>query len=141
VQHHLGPDEPDQTEWVYSQRSMRYFHYWRDDLGVWNRIAVPFAAGSRPKLLMDRNDNAWLVFSGRHWLKNKSLRIAAATAAGRWTDWEVIYHDERQFTGEALVDPYRWLQEGVISVYIQQQPKQKGEPSALRIIDFRPALK
>ena len=108
-----------------------------------------FGNGKRPVLLVDRDDNVYLICN-RNNMKSRSLKgaasfgawgdlqIAAATAANKWSDWTVIFTPKGPFTGEPLLDRYRWRDEGILSVYIQQEPEQLGAASPLRVIDFNP---
>ena len=50
-QHRWGPPE-----------ARRYHHYWRHGDAVWQHGDLPMVAGNRPKLFMDEEDNAYLVY-------------------------------------------------------------------------------
>jgi hypothetical protein len=128
-QHRWGPPE-----------ARRYHHYWRDDDAVWHHVELPQAAGNRPKLFMDQEDNAYLVYCdawsrGIFSLECK-LIIAAATADSGWKDWRIIHTENGPFFNEMLGDVYRWKRQGVLSVMVQESPEEVYEPTALRIIDF-----
>jgi hypothetical protein len=64
------------------------------------------------------------------------LVIAAATANSKWTDWRVIHVERGPFVNEMLGDPYRWKQEGILSVMVQESPKEVHQPTPLRLLDF-----
>lgn len=66
------------------------------------------------------------------------LHVAAATGASLWSDWTVVHTQKERFAGEPLVDFYRWRDEGVLSVYMQQHPEAAGRPSPLHVIDLKP---
>jgi len=51
-EHRWGPPE-----------ARRYHHYWRDASGAWHHVELPGRSGSRPKLFMDRDDNAYLIYA------------------------------------------------------------------------------
>ncbi|OGG03697.1 MAG: hypothetical protein A3F83_05945 [Candidatus Glassbacteria bacterium RIFCSPLOWO2_12_FULL_58_11] len=138
VMHHYRDSAPDMAVWSLADPQMRYFHYWRDTSGRWHYYELPFDPGSRPRLLLDSLDNAWLVFSGNWDSGSRHLRVAAATSDKLWRDWTVVYESDKDYTGEALVDPYRWRDEGVISVYIQELEEAGKLFSALKVIDFKP---
>jgi hypothetical protein len=89
---------------------------------------------------MDPADNAYLVYcdawSREIFSLDGKLIIAAATADSRWTDWKIIHTEKGPFFNEMLGDVYRWKSQGVLSIMVQQSPKQAHEPTPLRIIDF-----
>jgi hypothetical protein len=130
----------------------RYFHYWRDDKGVWTRNELPFVSGnvntyvgSRPKLFIRDNGDAYVIYqswqtvnpgSAGIYITSGNLVIQAATAASQWTDWQIIHTETGPFLGEALADPYRFL-EGVLSVMMQETPSTIGGSSPLRVLDFQ----
>jgi len=124
----------------------RYQHYWRDDDGTWQHTELPGMAGNRPKLFFDQQDNALMIFNGRQpagkldsrsvYFDQGVLVIMAATAASRWSDWRVIHTERGPFMNEMLGDPYRWREDGVLSVLVQDSPAKPREPTALRILDF-----
>jgi hypothetical protein len=101
---------------------------------------------NRQKLFFDKQDNALMIFNGRRpegkldsrsvYFDQGGLVIMAATAASRWTDWQVIHAELGPFMNEMLGDPYRWQEEGVLSVLVQESPVQPRDPTALRILDF-----
>ncbi|UCD30091.1 MAG: BNR repeat-containing protein [Planctomycetota bacterium] len=122
----------------------RYHHYWRDKNGAWQHRELPWVAGNRPKLFMDKNDNAYLIYLakpesagmdyGRICAGN--LEIAAATADSRWMDWRVIHTEKDSFHNEMLGDRYRWKRDAILSIMVQETPKKSQEPTPLRILDF-----
>jgi len=118
----------------------RYHHYWRDADAVWHHRELPQVAGSRPKLFMDEQGNAYLVY-GDAWSRGiferrGNLTIAAATAKSKWSDWKIIHTEEGPFVNEMLGDVYRWKSQGVLSVMVQESPERPHAPSALRVFDF-----
>jgi hypothetical protein len=120
----------------------RYHHYWRDDDGTWRHTELPWQSGTVPKLFMDKDDNAYLVYgaTNRYMIKvhdeDHNCTIAAASAKSKWTDWKVIHVDKGNYISDVLGDLYRWKQEGVLSVMVQEIPKEDGAPAALKILDF-----
>ena len=62
--------------------------------------------------------------------------VAAATARSKWTDWRPIHVEKEPFLNEMLGDRYRWKQEGVHSVMVQESPKEVHETTPLRILGF-----
>ncbi len=141
--------------WLGPAEDRRYHHYWRTDTGRWQHTELPVAVGNRPKLFFDRHDNAILIANvnrpGATWpapikswgLPDASsffhgyLTIMLATAARKWEDWQVIHREAGPFVNEMLGDRYRWREEGVLSIMVQETPKKPREPTPLRILDFR----
>ncbi len=123
----------------------RYHHYWRSKNGVWQHRELPWVSGTIPKLFIDDKDNAFLIYGakespdipmGIHDIDH-NCTIAAASGGSKWTDWQVIHVEKGSFLSDALGDLYRWQQDGVLSIIVQETPKEPGEPTPLRILDFR----
>lgn len=124
----------------------RYFHYWRDSEGLWHRNELPGYVGSRPKLFIHSNGDAFLIYQSRRgtidpydtgiYFDEGDLTIQAATAAEQWDDWQVVHTEDGPFLNEMLGDHYRFEQEEVLSVMVQESPSYHGESTPLRIIDF-----
>jgi hypothetical protein len=118
----------------------RYHHYWRDDSGTWQHIELPGVSGSRPKLFMDRNDNALLIYSDTKnheiGVRGADLKVMAATAESSWEDWQVVHTLTGPFVNEMVGDFYRWRQEEVLSVLVQEMPASPHLSTPLRIIDL-----
>lgn len=123
----------------------RYHHYWRDLAGSWHHRELPWQAGNRPKVFVDPLDNAYMIFGTRrrdagladgHLHVEGDLVIAAATSASKWTDWRIVHRESGPFVNEMLGDLYRWKQDGVLSVMVQESPEKPHQPTALRILDF-----
>jgi len=136
--------KPGEQRWG-PPEARRYFHYWRDRRGLWHETEIPGVSGSRPKIFMDADDNAYMIYAelvgtsemaDGHLLRVGRLVIAAATAATKWTDWAKIYTEDGRFVNEMLGDPYRWKKDEILSVIVQESPTKAHEPTALRILDF-----
>jgi hypothetical protein len=115
----------------------RYHHYWRQKNGTWKHTELPGVAGNRPKLFIDKTDNAYLIFRNADlFVQSGDLVIAAATAASKWTDWKVIHTEKGPFVNEMLGDLYRWKRDGILSIMAQDAPARAHEKTPLRILDF-----
>jgi hypothetical protein len=121
----------------------RYHHYWRSKNGTWQHTELPWVSGTIPKLFMDEDDNAYLIYGGARQgtlMKihnvDHNCTIAAATANSNWTDWKIIHVEKGPFFSDMLGDLYRWKKEGVLSVIVQESPKANAAPAALRVLDF-----
>ena len=122
--------EPGEQRWG-PPAAQRYHHYWRDTEGTWHHTELPWVSGNRPKVFVDKHDNAVLIYA-----KDKNLEIASATAASQWTDWQVVHTEPGPFVNEMLGDLYRWRAEGVLSILAQGAPDKPHDPTPLRILDF-----
>ncbi|MBN1515126.1 BNR repeat-containing protein [Candidatus Sumerlaeota bacterium] len=126
-----------------------YHHYWRDDDGVWHHNELPGFAGSRPKLFIRDNGDAFLIYQSLAdeaavsaldnslYFRDGDLTIQAATEASGWSDWQVIHVESGPFLNEMLGDYYRFKNDGVLSVMVQNEPSYSGESTPLRILDFQ----
>lgn len=123
----------------------RYFHYWRDSQGNWYRSQMPGYVGSRPKLFIRSNGDAFAIYQSRQtvnltstgiYFADGDLTIQAATAATLWTDWQIIHTETGQFLNEMLGDPV-WFDQGVLSVMVQNSPSTVGASTTLRVVDFQ----
>lgn len=120
-QHGWGPPE-----------ARRYHHYWRDGEGVWQHRELPAEVGTRPKIFVDKKDNAYAIFS-----VGGDLIIASATAGSNWTDWKILHTEKGPFGKDMLGDLYRWKSEGILSIMVQGEPKESHLPTPLQVLDFK----
>jgi hypothetical protein len=125
---------PGRERWGPAE-ARRYHHYWRDLEGKWHHQELPGLAGSRPKLFIDARDNAVLIFGSQNGPAS-DLEIAVATAASGWTDWRIAHTERGPFVGEMLGDRTRWVEEGILSVMVQDTPSQPHDPTPLEVLDF-----
>lgn len=63
--------------------------------------------------------------------------MAAATDRSWYTDWKVVHIEQGPFVNEMLGDPYRWKQEGILSIMVQALPENPEEPTPLSVLDFQ----
>ncbi len=130
--------KPGESRWG-PEAARRYLHYWRDEQGRWHRNVLPGVAGTRPKLFIDPQDRAYLIFNGGDDLnpnRGENLKIATAGADALWSDWSIIHTEPGPFGNEMLGDPQRWAAEGILSVLVQGQPAEAHAPTPLRVLDF-----
>jgi hypothetical protein len=123
----------------------RYYHYWRDAQGIWHRNELPDYVGSRPKIFIRSNGDAFVIYQSRRtvnltdtgiYFMDGDLTIQAATAASQWTDWQIVHVEPGYFLSEALGDKTRFEQ-GVLSVMMQESPAAIGAATNLRVLDFQ----
>ncbi|MBA7695114.1 hypothetical protein ES703_103735 [subsurface metagenome] len=127
------------------QGARRYLHYFRDAQGYWHCNELPVYVGSRPKLFIRSNGDAFLIYQSRVtenptstgiYFIDGDLTICGATAESQWTDWEIIHTEPGFFLNEMLGDHYRFEQEEILSVMVQESPDWAGQSTPLRILDF-----
>lgn len=131
-----------ETRWGLAT-ARRYHHYWRDSNGKWQHQELPWVAGNRAKVFIDKRDNVYLIYGEQHEVSGSekyygplNLCIAAATKNAKYADWKVIYREKATFFNEMLIDPYRWKVDGILSVMVQEHPKDPRQSTQLRILDF-----
>ncbi|MET9630363.1 BNR repeat-containing protein [Lentzea sp. NPDC006480] len=118
----------------YAQQRAQYgrtFHVFRGADGKWTKMEVPVAPNhtQRTKIVLDRNDNAYLVMPRG--------KIVAASRASGWTDWTTVFdRPSLQAFGEVNVDTSRVASQGILSVQYQQTST-GSTPSPIRVADFR----
>ena len=101
--------------------------------------------GSRPRLLVDKDDNAIAVYtvrtgrdigSNKLYLKDGKLIVVAASKASGWADWKIVASEGGPFVNEPLVDYQRFAEDGVLSVMMQTSPTSSLEATPIRVFDF-----
>jgi hypothetical protein len=118
----------------------RYTHYWRDTNGAWHTNKLPFW-GRKPQIVVDARGRAYVLYGEsddrnyHHIDPGWRLVLVAASPESDWKDWRRLWTSSRTFVGEPLLDPVRWQQEGILSVYAQEQPESAGEASPLHVFD------
>lgn len=77
----------------------RYYHYFRKADGTWETRVLSGVGASRPKVFIDKADNAYLIFP-----KSGKLIIMGGQASASWKDWKVIHTEPSSFHSEMLGD-------------------------------------
>ena len=131
---------PGEERWG-PPEARRYHHYWRQTDGQWRHRELPGVAANRPKIVLDREDNAFVLFGGRRSGGSDlhdagALHILAATSAGEWSDWHAAHVEAGPFLNEMLADVPRWKREGILSIMVQEPPEKAHDPTPLRVLDF-----
>jgi uncharacterized repeat protein (TIGR01451 family) len=103
----------------YPERSLNAtpYHHWRGEDGTWHTLQLPFRSGSsgRTKIAFDGDDNAYVILP--------DARIVAASAAGGWTAWELVFAaDDVEAVSELVIDRKRLREDGVLTVAYQEPP-------------------
>jgi hypothetical protein len=62
--------------------------------------------------------------------------IMEATSKANWKDWKTRHVEKGPFVNEMLGDYYRWKRDKILSVMVQESPKEAHEATPLRILDF-----
>ncbi len=121
-----------------------------ETVGEWVRNELPTerAVGSRPDMGYDEAGNLYAVYLSpgegdgqgvtADYYTNGDLIIAAASKATRWQDWEIVYTDSADFVGEPRLDTTRLVQDGILSIFVQENGGNIGTPtgSALHVYEF-----
>ena len=106
-----------------------YFHYFRDpSTGNWTRTALPNdrEVGSRPDIAYDADGNVYVAYvtpgagDATGYYSDGDLVIATASRATGYSDWADVYTDTRDFIGEPNIDQARLLNDGVLSIFVQE---------------------
>ena len=106
---------------IYDTSDAAYHHYYRDpSTGGWdvNQLPVDVPATDRPKIGVDSNGHLFGIYT-----HSNDLIIAGAekTASG-YADWEILHREQtRDYSGTPLLDKKRLLDEGILSVLIQER--------------------
>lgn len=134
---------PGASRWGPNE-AKRYHHYWRDTKGDWHHFEMNLKVGNRPKIFADKYDNLIMIYAGEvkgeakyDYDENTSdLIIATATAKNKWKDWSITHVVKGPFINDMLGDFYRWKNEGVLSIMVQDVPEQKNIKSTLKVVDL-----
>ncbi|WP_321912894.1 BNR repeat-containing protein [Paraburkholderia sp. J11-2] len=133
------------------------YQYLRYDGNLWHhqiisKRARPFALTgsgtlqipiSRPEIVLDRNDNAYIITRGDH-SRGRMVATLLRSPAYVWApdDVQTVWDEDLGFS-EPIVDRVRWAQENVLSLLVQynEQPNHDlGHRSLFRpikLIDIR----
>ena len=141
---------------VWEPQESSYYDDWRDNLGNWHEARIPGDVGSRPKIVMDANDNAYAIYqvksdtpalvggsgtNGNLYFNNGDLVISAATKASNWTDWKVIKVESGPFVSEAQLDADLFASTGTLSIVMQKSPTLTGnQGTTMRSLDYSVGL-
>lgn len=127
VMWHKTDDAPPVTGFTTAPAA--YFHYFRNPAtGAWTRTELPTsrAVGSRPDMAYDEFGNLYVTYlspgvgDAGNYYTSGDLIIASASKATGYQDWQIVHTDTRDFAGEPFLDQNRLLQDGVVSVFIQE---------------------
>ncbi len=121
-----------------------------EGIGEWSRNDLPTerAVGSRPDLASDADGNLYAVYVSpgagdgggvaANYYTNGDLIVAMASKATGWQDWEIVYTDDRDFVGEPQLDHSRLRDDGIVSVFVQENGDNIGVAtgSDLHVLEF-----
>lgn len=116
------PVGPSYTNSPFSDRNgSDYHHYYRDPLtGDWqlNQFPSSISVGSRPRMGVDGFGHLFAAYT-----HNDDLVIVGSQKiAGGYSEWRVLHRDRsRNFEGTPQLDTKRLLEDGVLSVLIQEE--------------------
>lgn len=143
-----GYEYPNQTTALFSIIGTAYYHYFRDpETGAWAQRRIPpdiAPVGSRPTMGCDAAGNlyaVYLTYTDRSQVypgyRGGYLAIATASKDSSYSNWRVVHTSTTKFNGEPLLDQARLEQDGILSVFIQEDSAVTtavGTP--LHVIDF-----
>ncbi len=138
VMWHKTDDAPKQTGFTTTPAA--YYHYFRDPAtSQWTRNSLPtlradgvtpLVVGSRPDMAYDGDGNLYAVFTSpgpgdgvgvaANYYAEGDLIVATASRAFGYNDWTIVATDARDWVGEAHIDQARLLQNGVLSIIMQE---------------------
>lgn len=136
-------------ESTFSVLKTAYYHYYRDPItAAWQQRRIPhgvFPVGSRPKIAHDVQGNVYGIYiSYASTTANTvpgyaagTLVIASASKLSQYSDWEIVQAMPTSMNGEPLIDQARLVNDGILSVFIQQDSTTTtvvGTP--LHVFDF-----
>tara|TARA_R110002033_G_scaffold45564_4_gene89243 strand:- start:626 stop:2059 length:1434 start_codon:yes stop_codon:yes gene_type:complete len=133
---------PGESRWGPNE-AKRYHHYWRDTNRNWHHFEMNLKVGNRPKVFADKHDNLIMIYAGNtkgginnYDQNNRDLVIAMATAKNKWRDWSISHVVKGPFVNDMLGDFYRWKEEGILSIMVQDVPNVKSKKSRLKVVDL-----
>ncbi|TWT79327.1 hypothetical protein CA13_07260 [Planctomycetes bacterium CA13] len=118
-----------------------YFHHYRDPVtGQWTESMLPTdrPVGSRPSIGFDGENNLYAAYVSRAG-GNDILTIAMAEKmmSSGYMDWKIVLEDHRDWAGTPLLDQTRLLDDGIISIYLQQDTSLAGRTGTnLHVLEF-----
>ncbi len=120
----------------FSAADSAYYHYHRDPLtGDWvqNQLPTERRVGSRPRIGHDADGNLYAVYTS-----SNDLIIAGATKDANYSDWEIVHEDNRNFVSHALLDQSRLVNDGVLSIFLQDNGPSSNVATgtSLRVLEF-----
>jgi hypothetical protein len=104
---HMPDSQADNSNFTTARTKSTFFHYWRDTNGNWNRtdMGFPVITNFRGKLAISASNNLYAILP--------DLRIAAASASSKWTDWKLFdTQSSGKFFSDPLIDKSRLKLEG-----------------------------
>ena len=84
----------------------RYFHYWRDLQGVWHRNQLPGYVGSRPKIFIRANGDAFVIYQSWQTVSLTSTDIYISSCCGK-TKTKIAYRKNRRIGPKTGFPPSR----------------------------------
>ena len=152
------PSTYDPDDRAFDTTEAAHSHYFKNPVtGDWTKNQIPVfdqagnntQVGTRGNIAYDSAGNVYAAYTspgiagdfGRNFYAPGTLIIAGATAENNYQDWSILYRDEsdfnRFFEGEPAIDQQRLVDDGVLSVFIQEGSGNFGvTTSDLHVLDF-----
>ena len=152
------PSTRDPSDRAFDTTEAAHSHYFKNPVtGDWTKNQVPTfdeegnitQVGTRGNIAYDLDGNVYAAYTSpgiagdhnRNFFDPGTLIVAGATAENGYQDWSILYRDDlffnRFFEGEPAIDQQRLVNEGVLSVFIQEGSGNFGvTTSDLHVLDF-----
>jgi len=156
------PSTRDSSDRAFDTTEAAHSHYFKDPItGVWTKNQLPVfdqqgndaQVGTRGNIAYDSDGNVYAAYTSpgiagdhnRNFYDPGTLIIAGATADNDYQDWSILYRDnsvfDRFFEGEPVIDQQRLVNDGVLSVFIQEGSSNFSvTTSDLHVLDFDIAM-
>ena len=152
------PSTRDPSDRAFDTTEAAHAHYFKDPVtGDWTKNLIPVIdaegnntqVGTRGNIAYDLDGNVYAAYTSpgiagdhnRNFYDPGTLIVAGATADSDYQDWSILYRDDsvfnRFFEGEPAIDQQRLVNDGVLSVFVQEGSSNSGvTTSDLHILDF-----
>ena len=152
------PSTRDPSDRAFDTTEAAHAHYFKDPVtGDWTKNLIPVIdaegnntqVGTRGNIAYDLDGNVYAAYTSpgiagdhnRNFYDPGTLIVAGATADSGYQDWSILYRDDsgfnRFFEGEPAIDQQRLVNDGVLSVFVQEGSSNSGvTTSDLHILDF-----
>ena len=152
------PSTRDPSDRAFDTTEAAHAHYFKDPVtGDWTKNLIPVIdaegnntqVGTRGNIAYDLDGNVYAAYTSpgiagdhnRNFYDPGTLIVAGATADSGYQDWSILYRDDsvfnRFFEDEPAIDQQRLVNDGVLSVFVQEGSSNSGvTTSDLHILDF-----
>lgn len=127
------PDNVQHDPPAEEQHRLNYYHYWRDDIGVWHRndpLPLPLPR-RRPMIIAAPDDTLIMYFA-----TNSGFMAHVAKAADQWREWKTVQLTGADVIGADASKPDRRLlrDQGILSFTVDPSGQRPGR--GFGFVDF-----